>query len=109
MGDLLDSYNASVKDNPAVDAKVDKALVESGRTIARQIDYAVDHLEGQEVTKALYLMPHLGEHPQGDAGDAAVRATLAAGSPAEPQEEVTPCQRQRHPPPGLAGQEARRA
>lgn len=38
---------------------VDAALVEAGRRIASQIDWAVENGEGQEVTKALYLMPHL--------------------------------------------------
>ena len=59
MGDLLDAFNEGAKANTAVDAKVDKALIESGRTIARQIDFAVDNLSGQDVTKALYLTPHL--------------------------------------------------
>lgn len=87
MGDLLDAYNASVRDNPSVDAKVDKALVESGRTIARQIDYAVDHLEGQDVTKALYLMPHLVNILKELRATPLVRATPAAGSPAEPKKK----------------------
>lgn len=37
----------------------DDAAVQSGRMIAAQIDYAVVNGTGQEVTKALYLMPHL--------------------------------------------------
>lgn len=37
----------------------DEALIQSGRMIASQIDYAVTHGSGVEVTKALYLMPHL--------------------------------------------------
>lgn len=80
MGDLLDAYNASVKDNQSVDPKVDKALVESGRTIARQIDFAVDHLEGQDVTKALYLMPHLVNILKELRATPLVRATPTQGS-----------------------------
>lgn len=78
MGSLLDAYNASVRDNAALDVKVDKALIESGRTIARQIDYAVDHLEGQDVTKALYLMPHLVNILKEMRATPLVRATPAA-------------------------------
>lgn len=57
MGDLTDAFNKTVKACELSD--VDAAVTEAGRTIARQIDYAVDHLEGQDVTKALYLTPHL--------------------------------------------------
>lgn len=37
----------------------DAAVIAAGRAIARQIDYALMHGTGQEVTKALYLVPHL--------------------------------------------------
>lgn len=59
MGNLRDAYNETVKANRQADPKVDAALVEAGRAIANEIDFAVDNLEGQERTKALYLMPHL--------------------------------------------------
>ena len=59
MGDLLDAFDSAARSNAALDAKVDKALVEAGRMIARQVDYAVENLSGQDVTKALYLTPHL--------------------------------------------------
>lgn len=39
--------------------EVDAAAIASGRAIARQIDYSLQHGTGQEVTKALYLVPHL--------------------------------------------------
>ena len=58
MADLRDAFDSSVAANGLVEA-VDAALVESGRKIADEIDYAVENLEGQERTKALYLMPHL--------------------------------------------------
>lgn len=38
---------------------VDAALVEAGRSIADRVDEAVATGEGQEVTKALYLLPHM--------------------------------------------------
>lgn len=37
----------------------DDAVIQSGRMIAAQIDYAAMHGTGMEVTKSLYLMPHL--------------------------------------------------
>lgn len=39
--------------------RADAAVIASGRAIARQIDYSLQHGTGQEVTKALYLVPHL--------------------------------------------------
>ncbi|QLQ11168.1 MAG: hypothetical protein HZY75_13295 [Nocardioidaceae bacterium] len=39
--------------------QVDDALVEAGRAIADRVDAATEDGEGQEVTKALYLLPHL--------------------------------------------------
>lgn len=38
---------------------VDAALLEAGRKIADRVDQAVATGEGQEVTKALYLVPHM--------------------------------------------------
>lgn len=37
----------------------DQALIEAGRKIADRIDEATATGEGQEVTKALYLVPHM--------------------------------------------------
>ena len=51
------SYEATLKALAITDA--DSALVATGRAVARQIDYALRHGQGQEVTKALYLVPHL--------------------------------------------------
>lgn len=51
------SYEATVSALDTIDA--DAAIIASGRAIARQIDYALRHGTGQEVTKALYLVPHL--------------------------------------------------
>jgi hypothetical protein len=38
---------------------VDEAVVEAGRKLAARIDEAVEFGEGPDVTKALYLTPHL--------------------------------------------------
>jgi hypothetical protein len=58
MGDLLDAYDRAIKANKQV-TTIDAAAVEAGRTIARQIDHAVETMAGQDLTKALYLTPHL--------------------------------------------------
>lgn len=51
------SYEEAIK---ALDIEAeDAAVIAAGRAIARQIDYALQHGTGQEVTKALYLVPHL--------------------------------------------------
>lgn len=55
---LVEAYEASVDANDYIEA-VDSAIVAGGRTMAKRIQDAVDEGEGQEVTKALYLMPHL--------------------------------------------------
>lgn len=57
MGDLRKAYDGTVKACGLTPA--DGALVEAGRKIADRIDEATDTGEGQEVTKALYLTPHL--------------------------------------------------
>jgi hypothetical protein len=58
MGDLRSAFDTAVEQNRLV-APVDGGLVEAGRKIADQIDYAQENLTGQDLTKALYLMPHL--------------------------------------------------
>lgn len=55
---ILAAYNETVEAN-TYKADVDAALIESGRTIAARIQDAVDTAEGSELTKTLYLMPHL--------------------------------------------------
>ncbi|KFI49950.1 terminase small subunit [Bifidobacterium biavatii] len=56
---LLKAYEDTVKALAGNIEPEDKAVVQTGRMIASQIDYAVTHGIGQEVTKALYLVPHL--------------------------------------------------
>jgi hypothetical protein len=59
MGDLREAFDRSVKSNAQVAPEVDDALVEAGRKIADRVDEATALGDGQEVTKALYLLPHL--------------------------------------------------
>jgi hypothetical protein len=58
MDSLRASLERTVEHSRQIEP-VDEALVESGYRIANQIDYAVENLSGQDLTKALYLMPHL--------------------------------------------------
>jgi hypothetical protein len=55
---MRDAYDASLTSSPHIN-DVDQALIESGRTIADRIDAAIALGEGQEVTKALFLLPHM--------------------------------------------------
>lgn len=54
---IISNYEATVAALDTTEA--DAAAIASGRAIARQIDYSLQHGTGQEVTKALYLVPHL--------------------------------------------------
>lgn len=54
---ITSNYEETVAALDTIEA--DAAVIASGRAIARQIDYSLQHGTGQEVTKALYLVPHL--------------------------------------------------
>lgn len=55
---LREAFDASVATSTQTQP-VDAALIETGRSIADRVDEAVATGEGQEVTKALYLLPHM--------------------------------------------------
>lgn len=57
QGKLRAAFDKSVASTEL--QEVDEALIETGRQIADRVDLAVATGEGQEVTKALYLLPHL--------------------------------------------------
>jgi hypothetical protein len=58
-GNLRQAFDDSVEANRHLVAGLDSAIVESGRAIADRVDDALEQGEGQEVTKALYLIPHM--------------------------------------------------
>lgn len=58
-GNLRKSFDESVAANRQLIDGLDSAIVESGRAVADRVDEALDLGDGQEVTKALYLIPHL--------------------------------------------------
>lgn len=57
-GDLRREFEASVAASATI-KPVDSAIIEAGRKIADRIDDAIATCEGVELTKALFLMPHL--------------------------------------------------
>lgn len=59
MGNLRDAFDLSVESNRKVDADLDAALIEAGRKIAGRVDDVMEFQDEQEITKALYLLPHL--------------------------------------------------
>lgn len=59
MGDLRTAFDQSVEANRQLVGGLDDSLIEAGRKIADRVDEATATGEGQEVTKALYLVPHL--------------------------------------------------
>lgn len=57
-GKLRDAVDESIRQSRSLEP-VDAALVASARTVADRIDDAVTTADGQELTKALYLIPHI--------------------------------------------------
>lgn len=53
------AFDLSARTAQDLNSEVDAALVEAGRKIADRVDEATATGEGQEVTKALYLLPHM--------------------------------------------------
>lgn len=61
MATLLAAFNDAVEGNKQVEVKVDDAIIESGRTVAKAIDdiLADPDASATDKTKALYLIPHI--------------------------------------------------
>ncbi len=84
MAQIRDAFDATVDACPL--DPVDAALVEAGRTIADRVDAAVASGEGPEVTKALYLVPHLvNVLREMQATPAARKAAAKVDGPDKPQ------------------------
>lgn len=56
---LRDAFDRSAGTSTDLNRDVDAGLLEAGRKIADRVDEAVATGEGLEVTKALYLVPHM--------------------------------------------------
>lgn len=61
MTALLAAFNDAVEGNKQIEAKVDDAIIESGRSVAKAIDdiLADPEATATDKTKALYLIPHV--------------------------------------------------
>lgn len=59
MGSLRDAFDQSVEASVTINRRQDAALIAAGQAITDRVDSARDAGEGSEVTKALYLLPHL--------------------------------------------------
>ncbi|MEW6874953.1 terminase small subunit [Trueperella pyogenes] len=59
-GSIAEAFQRSVNALEHVEAEgKDEAIVAAGLAVAKQIDFTIAHGTGLEVTKALYLIPHL--------------------------------------------------
>lgn len=56
---LLGEFERTVASSQSINPELDAAAVQAGRELAEQIDFAKANLSGSDLTKALYLMPHL--------------------------------------------------
>ena len=56
---LRSEFDRTVAASQMVKPDLDAAAIQVGRDLADQIDYAKENLTGSDLTKALYLMPHL--------------------------------------------------
>lgn len=88
--------------NVAVDgmdwlSEADKASVELARVYARRIDEATLSGEGQEVTKALYLGPHLLNTLKALGGTPDERMKMLAGSQEKEVDSIDSLRKKRRP------------
>lgn len=82
---LRKAFDASVKSSDSVE-DVDSALLSAGAAIADRVDEARATGEGQELTKALYLLPHMVNVLREMLATPASRANAVAEAPAPPVE-----------------------
>ena len=83
--ELTKAFDASVASSEfATDA--DAGLIATGRRIAERVDEAVASGEGQEVTKALYLVPHMMNVLRELLATPAAREAAKAATPDAPPE-----------------------
>jgi hypothetical protein len=80
---LREAFDRSAKTSEEL-GDVDAALVEAGRKIADRVDEAVATGEGQEVTKALYLVPHMVNVLREMLATPASRSAAQSAAPAKP-------------------------
>lgn len=81
---LRTAFDESAKTSEELHPGQDAALVAAGRKIADRVDEAVATGEGQELTKALYLVPHMLNVLREMLATPAARALAAKGEPPAP-------------------------
>lgn len=83
---LRNAFDESAKTSADVNPGWDAALIEAGRKIADRVDEAVATGEGQELTKALYLIPHLNNVLREMLATPASRRNAADATPPAPRD-----------------------
>ncbi|MFF1820384.1 hypothetical protein ACFVWG_23970 [Kribbella sp. NPDC058245] len=83
---MRDAFDQSAKTSAEVNPGWDAGLVEAGRKIADRVDEAVATGEGQELTKALYLVPHMLNVLREMLATPASRASAHGPAPAAPKD-----------------------
>jgi hypothetical protein len=81
---MRDAFDTAVTTSADLHPQVDGALVEAGRAIADRVDEATATGEGTEVTKALYLMPHMLNVLREMLATPASRTAIKAEAPTRP-------------------------
>jgi hypothetical protein len=84
---LRQAFDESARTSEQLHEAWDSGLLEAGRKIADRVDEAVATGEGQEVTKALYLVPHMVNILREMLATPASRAAVKEDTPA-PQVET---------------------
>jgi len=84
---LRNAFDTSAVTSDDLDRDVDAALMEAGRKIADRVDEAVATGEGQEVTKALYLVPHMVNVLREMLATPASRTAAKNAAPAQPRQD----------------------
>lgn len=81
---LRNAFDRSASTSADLRDDVDAAIIEAGRKIADRVDEAVATGEGQEVTKALYLVPHMVNVLREMLATPASRSAAKLAAPSEP-------------------------
>lgn len=91
-GDLTDALETTLEELNIDEKGKDAAVVMEARILARQIDTMVRYGVGTEVTKALYLIPHLTNQLRELGATPSARETVKSvgqESPQEPRDDLS--------------------
>lgn len=83
---LRDAFDRSTETSRLIHQDLDAAILEAGRKIADRVDEAVATGEGQELTKALYLIPHMTNVLREMLATPASRRAVEEAAPTSPRE-----------------------